>query len=77
MSYQDICAEILRIRIVRKIGVRQMAREIGISPATLSRIENGKTVSVDIAAKIGPWAGKCACCGQSVSAPSHRASNKG
>lgn len=66
MSIKEICAEILRIRTVRKIGVRQMAKEIGISPATLNRIEKGKTTSVEVAAKIGPWAGKCACCGQSV-----------
>lgn len=33
-------------------GVREFAREIGISPATLSRIENGKLPDLDTFSKI-------------------------
>lgn len=66
MSYETICNEISRIRKVRGIGLRQMADEIGISAATLCRIENHQSVSTDVAAKIGPWAGECACCGQKM-----------
>ena len=33
-------------------GIREFAREIGISPATLSRIENGKLPDLDTFSKI-------------------------
>lgn len=66
MTYQDACNEIRRIRKVRKIGVRQMAAEIGISPATLSRIEGYHPVSLEVAKKIGPWVGACLCCGEII-----------
>ncbi|MCB5205050.1 helix-turn-helix domain-containing protein [Neorhizobium sp. T786] len=66
MSYQDACNELRRIRKVRKIGVRQMAGELGISPATLSRIESYKPISLDVARKIGPWVGECLCCGEKL-----------
>ena len=31
----------------RRIGVREFAKEIGISPATLSRIENGNVPDIE------------------------------
>ena len=68
MNYQDACNEIRRIRKVRKIGVRQMAEEIGISPATLSRVEGYKPISLNVARKIGPWVGACLCCGELIEA---------
>ena len=37
------------------LGVRQAAREIGVSAATLSRIENGKQPDLDTFAKLCRW----------------------
>lgn len=69
-TYADKHGELRRLREVRRLGTRAMAAEIGISPATLNRAENGETVSVEVAAKIGPYIGKCLCCGQLIgSAP--------
>ena len=31
----------------RRIGVREFAKEIGISAATLSRVENDKTLDIE------------------------------
>jgi len=36
-------------------GVRQIAKEIGISPATLSRVENGKVADLETFRKICAW----------------------
>lgn len=41
--------------IFDKIGLREAAREIGISAATLSRIENGKTPDVETMGMICFW----------------------
>ena len=38
-------------------GVREVARDIDISPATLSRVENGKTPDLDTFEKICRWLG--------------------
>ena len=38
-----------------KGGIREVAREIGISPATLSRVENGKLPDLDTFSKICKW----------------------
>ena len=38
-----------------KVGIRTTAREIGVSPATLSRIENGKLPDLENFAKICQW----------------------
>jgi hypothetical protein len=40
-----ICALFLRWRAAERVGVRALAREIGISYSTLSRIENGEEPS--------------------------------
>jgi len=38
-----------------KGGIREVAHEIGISPATLSRVENGKLPDLDTFSKICKW----------------------
>ena len=38
-----------------KVGIRTTAREIGVSPATLSRVENGKLPDLANFAKICQW----------------------
>ena len=39
-------------------GVRKVAKEIGISPSTLSRVENGKMPDLETFSKICAWLGK-------------------
>lgn len=36
-------------------GIREIAREIGISPATLSRVENGRLPNIEAFRKICDW----------------------
>ena len=38
-----------------KGGIREIAHEIGISPATLSRVENGKLPDLDTFSKVCKW----------------------
>lgn len=38
-------------------GVRETAKEVGVSPATLSRVENGKVPDLDTFSKICAWLG--------------------
>ena len=42
-------------RSVQEIGVREMAKEIGISSATLSRLENGKSLDQSNMLKVINW----------------------
>lgn len=39
----------------RRIGVREFAKQIGISSATLSRIENGKVPDIETFFKLCFW----------------------
>lgn len=39
----------------KRIGVREFAKQIGISAATLSRIENGKTPDIETFFKLCFW----------------------
>ena len=39
-------------------GIREAAREIGVSPATLSRVENGKIPDLDTFGKVCQWLGE-------------------
>lgn len=39
-------------------GVREAAAEVGVSPATLSRIENGKVPDLDTFGKVCRWLGE-------------------
>lgn len=45
-------------------GVRATARLTGISPSTISRLNNGEVADPKTAAVIGPAIGVCPCCGQ-------------
>ncbi|MHA6913572.1 helix-turn-helix domain-containing protein [Ralstonia pseudosolanacearum] len=38
-------------------GVREAAKEVGVSPATLSRVENGKVPDLETFSKICQWLG--------------------
>lgn len=38
-------------------GIRETAKEVGVSPATLSRVENGKVPDLDTFSKICAWLG--------------------
>ena len=42
-------------RATRQIGVRELAPEIGISIATLSRIERGHAMDADTLLKVWTW----------------------
>lgn len=42
-------------RFTNRKGIREQAAEIGISPATLSRIENGKSCDGESMAKLILW----------------------
>lgn len=54
----DIAAMAERIQQHRAgRGVREAAKEVGISPATLSRVENGKVPDLETFSKICAWLG--------------------
>lgn len=38
-------------------GIREAAKEVGVSPATLSRVENGKVPDLETFSKICTWLG--------------------
>lgn len=46
---------ILKRSLANRIGMRECAKEIGISPATLSRIERGKMPDLMTYAKVCKW----------------------
>lgn len=57
-SNPDIAAMAERIQQRRAgRGVRDTAKEVGISPATLSRVENGKIPDLETFCKICAWLG--------------------
>lgn len=39
-------------------GIREAAKEIGVSPATLSRVENGKIPDLETFGKVCSWIGE-------------------
>ncbi len=49
--------KIRSIRKIRNIGVRHVAKEMGISKSTVSRIENNEVVNMDTFYKISNWLG--------------------
>ena len=51
----NLCTVLKKYRWAMEITIREMAKEIGCSPATLSRIENGETPSGAVLAKILVW----------------------
>lgn len=42
-------------RFIKKLGSRDVAKEIGFSHSTLTRFENGKSISGDDLVKIFKW----------------------
>lgn len=40
------------------IGLREASKEIGVSAATLSRLENNKTIDIETFAKVIKWLDK-------------------
>jgi transcriptional regulator with XRE-family HTH domain len=42
-------------RYMNRLGIREVAKQIGMSPATLCRIENGKPCDSDNMAKLMLW----------------------
>jgi transcriptional regulator with XRE-family HTH domain len=44
-----------KYRAIQELSVRQLAKEIGIAFATLSRLENGMAVDADTLMKILVW----------------------
>lgn len=57
-------AALKQARSDRGISLRSFARELGISPTTLTRIERGEAPDMKTAVAILPFAGSCACCEQ-------------
>lgn len=54
----DIAALAEQIAAKRKnVGVRATARDVGISPATLSRVENGHIPDIETFEKLCQWLG--------------------
>lgn len=56
MDIEDLAPLLLRRR--GNMGVRAAAKEIGISPATLSRIEKGHVPDVSTLEKVCAWIGE-------------------
>ena len=60
--------EILKIaRSVTRSSPQDVADQIGVSRATISRLEKGHDPDMDTARKLSNWLGVCACCGQPTS----------
>lgn len=54
--------ELKRLRKVRNISLRQLAREIGISPTTQVRLERGEQPDPETSKKVMHFIGFCPCC---------------
>jgi transcriptional regulator with XRE-family HTH domain len=52
---EGLAGRILQHRAGR--GIRETAKEVGVSPATLSRVENGKIPDLETFGKICAWLG--------------------
>lgn len=44
-------------RMGKQLGLREAAKQIGISPATLSRVEHGHNISVPVFLAVEAWRG--------------------
>jgi transcriptional regulator with XRE-family HTH domain len=53
----DLLAKRVQVRRAEK-GIREAAREVGVSPATLSRVENKKIPDLETFSKICRWLGE-------------------
>jgi len=52
---RPIAISLLNARETKKLGIRGCAKEIGISPTTLSKVERGHTPDIKSLAKICDW----------------------
>ena len=57
ITLDQLGAELRRIRDERKRSLRQVEEEIGVSAATLSRVERGSIPELTITNKIAAWLG--------------------
>ena len=57
LSLKDIGIAIRRKRDNRRIGIREAARQLGMSPTTYSRLERGGNVQARILVDALNWAG--------------------
>jgi len=58
---ESVSIELLAKRIQERRagrGIREVAREVGVSPATLSRVENNKIPDLETFSKICRWLGE-------------------
>lgn len=53
----DLLAKRIQARRVGK-GIREAASEVGVSPATLSRVENGKVPDLETFSRVCQWLGE-------------------
>lgn len=57
VTLETLGINLAKTRSTREIGIRQAAKEISISPTTLSRIENGNIPDIQTFKKICGWIG--------------------
>ena len=80
MPAEPVTPKLLGHMLQRKrgsMGIRAAAGEIGISPATLSRIENGRVPDIDTLRKVCAWVGVDAAAYLGSAADSHGTSALG
>lgn len=53
--FSNLSYDIKLIRQHKKMNIREAAKDIGVSPASLSRLENGNTPDVYTMAKVCFW----------------------
>lgn len=49
-----------------QMGVRELAREAGISPTTATRVKRGEAPDMATAKKLLPFMNSCPCCGRKL-----------
>lgn len=50
-----LCVALKLLRATKNVGIREQAKDIGISAATLSRIERGETCDTRSLVKLFTW----------------------
>jgi len=55
VSLETLGVNLAQVRVSKGIGIRGAAQEIGISPTTLSRIENGNIPDLQTFKKVCVW----------------------
>jgi len=55
LALGNVCLRLKEKRSSKGMDIREAAKEIGISPATLSRIENGSVPDIGTFSKICKW----------------------